>query len=98
MSDFSLLTLHSLGNIMTSMAISDFVKVAEAAMILGFSVQHTRLLVRQGQLMGNKIGRDWIIERESLQSFLARRGTQTMLVERKSGRPPTVPPGGKKLR
>lgn len=92
------MTLHSLGNIIKSMTINDFVKVAEAARVIGFSVQHTRLLLRQGELMGTKIGRDWIISQESLQSFLARRSTQKMLVERKSGRPPTVPLGGKKLR
>lgn len=92
------MTLHSLGNIINSMILDDFVSVTEAARVIGFSVQHTRLLLRQGQLMGTKIGRDWITSWESLQSFLARRSTQKMLVERKSGRPPTVPLGRKEVR
>ena len=72
---------------------NEFVKVGDAAKTIGFSVQHTRLLVRQGQLRGTKIGRDWIIQRESLHLFLVRRSTKPMSYERKPGRPPTVPSG-----
>jgi len=75
----------------------EYIRVAEAAKTIGFSVQHIRLLVRKGQLMGTKIGRDWIISRESLYSFLVRRNTEQMIVERKPGRPPTIPPGRHKL-
>lgn len=69
----------------------EFVKVAEAAKILGFSVQHARLLIRQGQLIGIKFGRDWIIERESLRAFLIKRNTKPLLEERRIGRPPKMP-------
>jgi len=79
------------------MVIDNYVKVAEAARMLGFTMQHIRVLIRQGQLTGTKIGRDWLIARESLHEFRARRSTQTMLVERKLGRPPTIPLGKKKL-
>ena len=73
------------------MIIDEYLKVREAAKAIGFSVQHTRLLIRQGQLKGAKIGRDWIIARESLQMFVAQRNTTPMLPTRKRGRPPMIP-------
>lgn len=70
---------------------NELVGVTDAARTLGFSVQHTRLLIRQGQLEGIKMGRDWIITRESLNLFRVRRSTQPLLAERKPGRRPTRP-------
>ena len=71
----------------------EILRVAEAARITGFSTQHMRLLIRQGELAGIKIGRDWIISKESLSSFLARRNTKPMLRKTKAGRRPKVPSG-----
>lgn len=76
------------------MITDDLVKVAEAARIMGFSMQHTRLLIRQGKLKGTKIGRDWIVARESLESFLAQRNTQPLLAINKRGRRPRAPLNG----
>jgi excisionase family DNA binding protein len=42
----------------------------EAATALGYTIQHTRLLIRQGQLPGTKIGRDWYVDKRSIQSYL----------------------------
>ncbi len=67
--------------------INEFVKVGEAAQILGFSVQHTRFLIRQGSLRGTKISRDWIIAREALDEFVARRNTVPLLPAETKGRP-----------
>jgi excisionase family DNA binding protein len=47
----------------------DFMTAKEAAKTLGYTVQHTRLLVRQGQLKANKFGRDWLIVRESVAEY-----------------------------
>lgn len=49
----------------------DFVTVYQAAQLLGHSMQYTRLLIRQGKLIGNKIGRDWVISRTSVAEYNA---------------------------
>lgn len=71
----------------------EILRVSEAAKITGFSTQHMRLLIRRGELAGTKIGRDWIIPKESLSSFLARRNTEPMLRTIRAGRRPKVPSG-----
>ena len=43
---------------------------AEAADELSYTVQHVRRLVREGRLTGYKIGRDWLVSRESVQAYL----------------------------
>lgn len=45
---------------------------ADAAKKLGYTLQHTRLLIRKGRLDAMKIGRDWVIERRTLLDFSAR--------------------------
>ena len=45
----------------------------EAASILGFTVQWVVKLVKAGKLYGYKMGRDWVISRESVEEFKARR-------------------------
>jgi excisionase family DNA binding protein len=44
----------------------DYVSTEEAARRLGYTPQHVRLLARTGKLSGQKIGRDWLILRESV--------------------------------
>lgn len=51
---------------------NDLVCTADAAKKLGYTLQHTRLLIRQGRLPALKIGRDWVIERGTLADFSAR--------------------------
>ena len=55
------------------MAIPEFVTCLDAADALGYTVQHVRRLVRDGQLEGLKVGRDWVIPRDSVDTFLAGR-------------------------
>lgn len=40
-----------------------------ASEILGYSVQHTRLLIRRKILPAQKVGRDWVIEESLLESL-----------------------------
>ena len=54
---------------MNMMNQDDFLTVSQAAQLLGHSVQHTRLLIRQAKLTGNKIGRDWVIPRTSVVKY-----------------------------
>jgi excisionase family DNA binding protein len=52
---------------------TDFLNCQEAAQRLGCTRQHVSRLVRRGQLIGQKIGRDWIISRDSIKRYAARR-------------------------
>lgn len=54
---------------------TDLLIVPEAAELLGHTVQHTRLLIRQGKLVGHKIGRDWMIPRSAVTEFSTRRSS-----------------------
>ena len=54
---------------------ADLLTVPEAAEYLGHTVQHTRLLVRQGKLTGYKIGRDWMIPRSAVADYNTRRSS-----------------------
>lgn len=41
----------------------------EAAEALGYTIQHTRLLIRQGKIEASKFGRDWLVVRESVVEY-----------------------------
>ena len=43
----------------------------EAAENLGYTIQHTRLLIRQGKIEASKFGRDWLVVRESVIEYKA---------------------------
>lgn len=49
---------------------SNYMSTKEAAELLGYTMQHTRFLIREGTLPGLKFGRDWIIERASVARYL----------------------------
>lgn len=42
----------------------------ETAKRLGYTIQHTRLLIRHNKLSAQKVGRDWLIEHTALSKFL----------------------------
>ncbi len=46
-----------------------YLTTGEAAERLGYTVQHTRLLIRQGKLEASKFGRDWMIVREAVEGY-----------------------------
>jgi len=46
-----------------------FVTTKQAAKELGYTVQHTRLLIREGHLKAQKLGRDWLILKESVATY-----------------------------
>jgi excisionase family DNA binding protein len=64
----------------------DLITVGQAARILGNTVQHVRLLARTGQLRANKVGRDWIIDREAVTGFKLRREATPLIAFQKRGR------------
>lgn len=52
---------------------TDLITSADAARQLGYTVQHVRRLVRQGTLVGVKMGRDWVVQQTSVEELAARR-------------------------
>lgn len=65
----------------------EFMTTSEASEALGYTIQHTRLLMRQGRIHGSKIGRDWMVLRESVAEYVTQRNTAPMLPSTKRGRP-----------
>ena len=52
--------------------LADYVTADEAADISGYDVQHVRRLMRAQKIKGRKAGLVWLIERDSLQAYLAK--------------------------
>lgn len=47
----------------------NYISSKEAANELGYTIQHTRLLIREGKLDAVKFGRDWMVVRESVVEY-----------------------------
>lgn len=56
----------------------EYLTSERAGELLGYTPQHVTRLVRTGTLRGEKLGRDWVISRESVARFLAQRGTRRL--------------------
>ena len=50
----------------------DYITADEAATISGYHVNYIRRIMRQGKVKGRKAGLVWLIERDSLQAYLAK--------------------------
>jgi len=48
----------------------DFISLAEAAAISGFTIKHLGLLARRGSLRAKKIGRNWVTTREAVAEYV----------------------------
>ena len=57
-----------------------FISSKEAAEIAGVTTGYIRRLLLRGRLKGKKLGRDWLVNRKSVQEFVQS--------PRKTGRPP----------
>lgn len=66
---------------------NDYITTPEASETLGYTIQHTRRLVREGRLQGAKIGRDWMILRESVALYITQSNTSPLIPSQKRGRP-----------
>jgi len=51
----------------------EWISSKQAAKIVGCTVQHLRLCIRKGSLIATRVGRDWILDRSSVESFAASR-------------------------
>jgi hypothetical protein len=49
---------------------NNFISVKVAAFHSGYNVQYLRRLLREGRLIGMKLGQAWLVEMESFSSYL----------------------------
>ena len=52
--------------------LDDLISLKDAAEQSGLSHAHLRLLVRQGEVWGKKLGRDWFTTLQAVREYLAR--------------------------
>lgn len=68
--------MYSQGN-MSATRSHGLISTAEAASRLGCTVQHVRLLIRKGEIEGEKLGRDWLADAASVASYTSGRYRKT---------------------
>ena len=51
--------------------LDELISLREAAELSGLSTSYLRLLVRQGDIWGVKLGRNWVTTAEAVKEFLA---------------------------
>ncbi len=51
--------------------LDELISLSEAANISGLSSDHLRRLVREGELWGKKLGRNWVTTAEAINEYLA---------------------------
>ena len=52
--------------------IGDLISLQEAAKLRGLTPGHLRLLIRQGEVWGTKIGRNWVTTEKAVREYQAR--------------------------
>ena len=52
--------------------LDELIPLTKAAELSGFSMGHLSLLIRQGELWGKKIGRNWVTTAQAVREYLAR--------------------------
>lgn len=57
---------------MTGPAFEGWLTTDAAAELTGYQTPHIRQLARNGSIEGRKVGRDWLVSRESLLRYKAR--------------------------
>lgn len=51
--------------------LDELISLSEAANRTGLSASHLRLLVRQGDIWGRKVGRNWLTTEQAVREYLA---------------------------
>jgi excisionase family DNA binding protein len=52
--------------------LKEYIQTTEAAAQLNYHVEHVRRMMREGSLQGIKIGRTWLVQRKSLDEYVAK--------------------------
>jgi excisionase family DNA binding protein len=55
-----------------SQSVQDFITVEEAIRLSGYTAQYLRRMARQGRIQAMKFGHFWMVNLESLQSYMER--------------------------
>ena len=55
-----------------SLKIDDLISLQQAAKLSGLTPGHLRLLIRQGDIWGTKIGRNWVTTEQAVREYQAR--------------------------
>ena len=48
---------------------NEWITTKEAAELTGYDVTHVRWLIREERVLGQKFGRDWMVNRKSIQDY-----------------------------
>lgn len=51
--------------------LADFITTEEAAKLLQYHVEHVRRMLREGDIKGAKIGKDWLVLRTSVEEYIS---------------------------
>jgi hypothetical protein len=60
------------GNVQGSPTVDDLISLEKAAKLSGLTAGHLRLLIRQGDVWGTKIGRNWVTTKQAVREYQAR--------------------------
>jgi excisionase family DNA binding protein len=52
--------------------LTEYIETSQAAEKLHYHVEHVRRMMREGSLQGIKIGRTWLVQRKSLDEYVAK--------------------------
>ena len=52
--------------------LTEYIETSQAAEKLNYHVEHVRRMMREGSLQGIKIGRTWLVQKKSLDEYVAR--------------------------
>lgn len=50
--------------------LNEYIQTEDAAQKLNYHVEHVRRMMREGSLKGIKIGRTWLVQRQSLEDYV----------------------------
>ena len=60
------------GRAQGSPKLDDLISLQKAAKLSGLTSGHLRLIIRQGELWGTKIGRNWVTTEQAVREYQAR--------------------------
>ena len=49
---------------------TEYLSTTDAAIIAGISARHLVRLICEGKIVGQKVGRNWLVSRKSIQGFV----------------------------
>lgn len=52
--------------------LTEYIETSQAAEKLNYHVEHVRRMMREGSLQGIKIGRTWLVQKKSLDEYVAK--------------------------